>query len=101
MEGMGRSARNYARLAGLGAAVSAGAAAVSMARSGTRSAPASDGSDSGLVGLIERVADATSRADTVDGVLMACVEQLCRWTGWPQGRWRWPRPPSRACRSVP
>ena len=82
---MGRSARNYARLAGLGAAVSAGAAAVSMARSGTRTEPVAAGSDSGLVGLIERVADATSRADTIDGVLMACVEQLCRWTGWPVG----------------
>ena len=82
---MGRSARQYARLAGLGAAVSAGAAAVSLARSATRAEFAAGAADPGLVGLIERVAEATSRAKTVDDALLACIEQLCRWTGWPVG----------------
>ena len=82
---MGRSPRNYARLAGLGAVVSAGAAAVSLARPSARGVAAATGSDAGLVGLIERVAEATSRAESPDDVLMACVEQLCRWTGWPVG----------------
>jgi diguanylate cyclase (GGDEF)-like protein/PAS domain S-box-containing protein len=66
--------------------VSAGAAAVSLARGGRRAPePAPVPADSGLVGLIERVADATSTARTVDGALSACLEQLCRWTGWPVG----------------
>ena len=82
---MGRSPRNYARLAGLGAVVSAGAAAVSLARPSARGVAAATGSDAGLVGLIERVAEATNRAQSPDDVLMACVEQLCRWTGWPVG----------------
>jgi diguanylate cyclase (GGDEF)-like protein/PAS domain S-box-containing protein len=77
-----RSARHHARVAGVAAMVSAGAAAVSLARGGRRSpAPA----DSGLVGLIERVAEAASTERTVDGALSACLEQLCRWTGWPVG----------------
>src|SRR4051794_20535594 len=76
-----RSGRHHARVAGLAAVVSAGAAAVSLARGGRRAPVA----DSGLVGLIERVADATSTARTVDSALSACVEQLCRWTGWPVG----------------
>jgi diguanylate cyclase (GGDEF)-like protein/PAS domain S-box-containing protein len=82
---MRRSARTYARLAGFGAAVSAGAAAVSIARCGRHAPASSAGADAGLVGLIERVAEATSRVETVDDVLMSCVEQLCRWTGWPVG----------------
>jgi diguanylate cyclase (GGDEF)-like protein/PAS domain S-box-containing protein len=79
-----RSVRHHARVAGVAAVVSAGAAAVSLARGGRR-APAPVPADSGLVGLIERVADATSTARTVDGALSACLEQLCRWTGWPVG----------------
>ncbi len=67
--------------------MSAGAAAVSLARGGRRTppVPAPAPADSGLVGLIERVADATSTARTVDAALSACLEQLCRWTGWPVG----------------
>jgi PAS domain-containing protein len=73
-------------LAGVAAIVSAGAAAVSLAKSGGRAPlPAPVASDAALVGLIERVADATSRASSVDEVLLACVEHLCRWTGWPVG----------------
>ena len=81
------SSRDQARLAGAAALISAGAAAVSLLRAGSRGAtPApAPAADAGLVGLIERVADATSRAGTVDDALLACVEQVCRWTGWPVG----------------
>jgi diguanylate cyclase (GGDEF)-like protein/PAS domain S-box-containing protein len=74
-----RSVRHQATVAGLAALVSAGAAAVSISRNGRRTP------DSGLVGLIERVADATSSAQTVEAALSACLEQLCGWTGWPVG----------------
>jgi hypothetical protein len=65
--------------------VSASAAAVSLTRVAGRGEAPAPAPDSGLVGLIERVADATSRAQTVDDVLLACIGQLCRWTGWPVG----------------
>ena len=81
------SSRDQARLAGAAALISAGAAAVSLLRAGSRNAaPASaPAGDAGLVGLIERVADATNRASTADDALLACVQQVCRWTGWPVG----------------
>jgi diguanylate cyclase (GGDEF)-like protein/PAS domain S-box-containing protein len=74
--------RDPARLATVAAFVSVGAAALSLARNGKRE-PAPPASE--FVGLIERVADATSRASTVQDALLACVEQVCRWTGWPVG----------------
>jgi len=81
------SSRDQARLAGAAALISAGAAAVSLLRAGSRNAaPASaPAGDAGLVGLIERVADATNRASTPDEALLAGVQQVCRWTGWPVG----------------
>ncbi|RKQ87111.1 PAS domain S-box-containing protein/diguanylate cyclase (GGDEF)-like protein [Solirubrobacter pauli] len=85
---MSRSSTPEARVAALAAAVSAGAAAISLSRSrkATSDVPAAPAAgDSALVGLIERVAEATDRATRVDDVLRACVDQLCRWTGWPVG----------------
>jgi diguanylate cyclase (GGDEF)-like protein/PAS domain S-box-containing protein len=79
---MDRPSRDAARLATVAAMVSVGAAVVSVARRG-KSGPAAPPSE--LVGLIERVAEATSRAASVDDALRACVEQVCRWTGWPVG----------------
>ena len=35
--------------------------------------------------LIESVAAATAKAETIDEALQACVEHVCRWTGWPVG----------------
>jgi diguanylate cyclase (GGDEF)-like protein/PAS domain S-box-containing protein len=81
-----RSIRRQARVATMAAALSAGAAAVSLSRGARRVAVTErPAADAGLVGLIERVADATSRAGTVDEALFACLAQLCRWTGWPVG----------------
>src|SRR4051794_15923321 len=41
--------------------------------------------DSAFVALIESVAAATTKADNIDDSLLACVEHVCRWTGWPVG----------------
>ena len=41
--------------------------------------------DSAFVALIESVAAATTKSDTIDDALLACVEHVCRWTGWPVG----------------
>jgi diguanylate cyclase (GGDEF)-like protein/PAS domain S-box-containing protein len=41
--------------------------------------------DSGFVALIENVAAATSKVQTIDEAMQACVEHVCRWTGWPVG----------------
>ena len=41
--------------------------------------------DSAFVALIESVAAATAKADTIDEAMLACVEHVCRWTGWPVG----------------
>ena len=38
-----------------------------------------------FVALIESVAAAAATADTIDEALLACVEHVCRWTGWPVG----------------
>jgi diguanylate cyclase (GGDEF)-like protein/PAS domain S-box-containing protein len=70
----------------MAAVFSAGAAAVSLATSRSRRpAEAPPTADAALVGLIERVADATSRSSSVEEALLACVEHVCRWTGWPVG----------------
>jgi diguanylate cyclase (GGDEF)-like protein/PAS domain S-box-containing protein len=42
-------------------------------------------SDSGFVALIENVAAATSKVETIDDAMRACVEHVCRWTAWPVG----------------
>ncbi len=42
--------------------------------------------DSGFVALIENVAAATSKVQTIDEAMHACVEHVCRWTGWPVGQ---------------
>ena len=69
---VGKSVRQHARVATVAAAVSAGAAAVSLSRSIRRGDDASaSAGDSGLVGLIERVADATSHGRSIDEVLLA------------------------------
>ncbi|HET6546828.1 MAG TPA: GAF domain-containing protein, partial [Solirubrobacter sp.] len=41
--------------------------------------------DSSFVALIEDVAAATAEATTVDEAMQACVERVCRWSGWPVG----------------
>src|SRR6478752_2367041 len=41
--------------------------------------------DSAFVALIEAVAAATANVEHVDEALQACVEHVCRWTGWPVG----------------
>src|SRR5690606_20026494 len=38
-----------------------------------------------FVALIESVSAATARAETIDEAMQACVEYVCRWTGWPVG----------------
>ncbi|MDA0183695.1 EAL domain-containing protein [Solirubrobacter phytolaccae] len=65
--------------------MSAGAAAISLSRTRKSTPTPPVSGDSALVGLIERVAEATDRADSTDAVLRACVDQICRWTGWPVG----------------
>src|SRR3954453_21689772 len=85
-------------LAQLAALVGGGAAAATAAsvaaRAHTRratttpAAPAPHGqfaTDSAFVGLIESVAAATSKCESIDDALLACVEHVCRWTGWPVG----------------
>ena len=49
-------------------------------RGGCRSRPTRPSSR-----LIESVAAATAKAETIDEALQACVEHVCRWTGWPVG----------------
>ena len=41
--------------------------------------------DSAFVALIESVAAATARSESIDEAMQACVEYVCRWTGWPVG----------------
>src|SRR3954452_25620185 len=48
-------------------------------------APAGFATDSAFVALIEAVAAATAKVDNVDEALLACIEHVCRWTGWPVG----------------
>src|SRR3954468_13939800 len=80
-----------AQIAALVGAGATAATAASVARAQARrtpAAPAPQGqfaTDSAFVALIESVAAATSNAVTIDDALLACVEHVCRWTGWPVG----------------
>jgi diguanylate cyclase (GGDEF)-like protein/PAS domain S-box-containing protein len=77
-----------AQLAAAGATV---AAAASVARAQKRlldaatPAPGRSATDSGFISLIEAVAADTAGAEDVDAALLACLERVCRWTGWPVG----------------
>ena len=87
-------------LAQLAALVGGGAAAATAASVAARAhtrrslppsttvAPAPHGqfaTDSAFVALIESVAAATSKSESIDDALLATVEHVCRWTGWPVG----------------
>src|SRR4051794_25085354 len=80
-----------AQIAALVGAGATAATAASVARAQARrtpTAPAPQGqfaTDSAFVALIESVAAATSKSETIDDALLACVEHVCRWTGWPVG----------------
>ena len=87
-----------AQIAALAGAGATAAAAASVARAHKRvlsasvnAAPAATpatgqfATDSAFVALIEAVAAATAKVDNVDEALQACVEHVCRWTGWPVG----------------
>src|SRR3954465_2366439 len=80
-----------AQIAALVGAGATAATAASVARAQARrtpTPPAPRGQfapDSAFVALIESVAAATSKSDTIEGALLACVEHVCRWTGWPAG----------------
>src|SRR3954447_5211283 len=77
------------RLAQIAALVGAGATAATVARVAGRRPAVQQAmpfaTDSAFVALIESVAAATARADTIDEAMQACVEHVCRWTGWPVG----------------
>src|SRR5690242_686633 len=83
-----------AQIAALAGAGATAAAAASVARAhkrvlATATTPAAPSgqfaTDSAFVALIEAVAAATAKVDHVDDALQACVEHVCRWTGWPVG----------------
>jgi hypothetical protein len=91
-----------AQIAALAGAGATAAAAASVARAQRRvlsasrapaPAPAANpvapggafATDSAFVALIEAVAAATAKVDDVDDTLLACIEHVCRWTGWPVG----------------
>ncbi len=85
---MSGTPRKPPSLAHLAALVGAGATAATVARAAHRSRRATAvpfATDAAFVGLIESVAAATSRAASIDEAMMACLEHLCRWTGWPVG----------------
>ncbi len=79
------------RLAHLAALMGAGATAATVARVATRRAPqtpappAAFASDAAFVALIESAAAAAAAAPSIEDALGACVEHVCRWTGWPVG----------------
>jgi diguanylate cyclase (GGDEF)-like protein/PAS domain S-box-containing protein len=86
------------RLAHLAALVGAGATAATVARAAARRSPKAAAvavpaaspsvpyaTDSAFVALIESVAAAAAAAGSIDDALLACVEHVCRWTGWPVG----------------
>ncbi|WP_053227462.1 EAL domain-containing protein [Solirubrobacter soli] len=77
--GAGATAATVAHLAA-GRKPSAPPAAPSEPRGGMPFA-----TDSAFVGLIESVAAATAHADSIEDAVQACVEHVCRWTGWPVG----------------
>src|SRR3954447_6034110 len=80
-----------AALVGGGAAAATAAsvaARVHTRRTTNTTSPAAQGqfaTDSAFVALIESVAAATANVENVDEALLACVEHVCRWTGWPVG----------------
>src|SRR4051794_11990518 len=86
---------NLAQIAALVGAGATAATAATVARAASRRAirerPSSNqptvgfATDSAFVALIESVAAATSKSDSIDESLRACVEHVCRWTGWPVG----------------
>src|SRR3954447_22649037 len=86
---------NLAQIAALVGAGATAATAATVARAAARRTPREQPSqqqpavgfatDSAFVALIESVAAATSKADNIDDALRACVEHVCRWTGWPVG----------------
>ena len=78
------------RLAQIAALVGAGATAATVAQKAYRKPAEPRGTmpfatDSAFVALIESVAAATAKAETIDEAVLACVEHVCRWTGWPVG----------------
>ncbi|MDA0168351.1 EAL domain-containing protein [Solirubrobacter taibaiensis] len=86
----------FAALAGAGATAAAAASVarahkrVLHAAANTTTAAPTPGNgqfatDSAFVALIEAVAAATAKVENVDDALQACVEHVCRWTGWPVG----------------
>src|SRR4051812_23691663 len=76
------------RLSHLAALMGAGATAATVAHVATRR-PSKLGTatspDSAFVALIESAAAAAAAAASTDEALLACVEHVCRWTGWPVG----------------
>src|SRR4051794_33158753 len=83
-----------AQIAALVGAGATAATAASVARAHSRrgttttTVPTPQGqfaTDSAFVALIESVAAATTKAESIEGALLACVEHVCRWTGWPVG----------------
>src|SRR6478609_363673 len=87
---MSGSSNKPNRLAQIAALVGAGATAATVAHVASRKPAAPQGSmpfatDSAFVALIESVAAATARSESIDEAMQACVEYVCRWTGWPVG----------------
>jgi phage tail tape-measure protein len=83
---------HYAALVGAGAtAATVAHLAASRKTSAPPAAPSEPrggmpfATDSAFVGLIESVAAATANAETIEDAVQACVEHVCRWTGWPVG----------------
>ena len=79
------------RLAQMAALVGAGATAATVAHvvgrkpAATPQGTMSFATDSAFVALIESVAAATAKSENTTEALEACVEHVCRWTGWPVG----------------
>ncbi len=87
---MSGSSNKPNRLAQIAALVGAGATAATVAHVASRKPATPQGSmpfasDSAFVALIESVAAATAKSESIDEAMQACVEYVCRWTGWPVG----------------
>ena len=83
---------HYAALVGAGATAATVAHLAATRKSSAPPAAPSEprggmpfATDSAFVGLIESVAAATAKAETIEDAVHACVEHVCRWTGWPVG----------------
>src|SRR3954453_9601722 len=83
---------HYAALVGAGATAATVAHLAATRKSSAPPAAPSEprglmpfATDSAFVGLIESVAAATAKAETIEAAVQACVEHVCRWTGWPVG----------------